>query len=98
MASNHYESCSSKISLLAVINLTLASSLLPRNGGEASSINERNESVVDLASKQNCPQLLEVISLFRNQQRAQTPPKTHSGSSSRMSPATTDGYRFSEKA
>ena len=72
--------------------------LICRNGGEVGWINERNESVVDLANKQNCPELMKVLALYRDQQRAEAQSTTHSSSSLRKSPTTTDGYRLSGKA
>lgn len=94
MVSNHCESYWSKICPLSIVNPRLIS----RNGGEASWINERNESVVDLANKQNCPELMKVLALYRDQQRAEVQSKTHSSGSLRKSPTTTDGYRLSGKA
>ena len=37
-------------------------------GGEITWVNDKKESVVDLASKQNCPELMQVLASHRGQQ------------------------------
>ncbi|CAF1382933.1 unnamed protein product [Adineta steineri] len=41
---------------------------LLKNGGEISWMNDKKESIVDVATKQNCPELMQVIATHRGQQ------------------------------
>jgi len=39
-----------------------------RYGGDTSLVNDNKKSVVDLAAKQDCPELLQIISKYHGQQ------------------------------
>ncbi|CAF3986370.1 unnamed protein product, partial [Rotaria sp. Silwood1] len=38
--------------------------ILLKHGGDASWLNDKNESVIDIAAKQNCPELLQAFSKY----------------------------------
>ena len=42
--------------------------LFLRHGGDVTWMNDKKESIVDLASKQNCPDLMQAIASHRGQQ------------------------------
>ncbi|CAF4100556.1 unnamed protein product, partial [Rotaria sp. Silwood1] len=38
-----------------------------KHGGDASWLNDKNESVIDVAAKQNCPELLQAFSKYQSE-------------------------------
>ncbi|CAF0822735.1 unnamed protein product [Rotaria sp. Silwood1] len=41
--------------------------ILLKHGGDASWLNDKNESVIDIAAKQNCPELLQAFSKYQSE-------------------------------
>ncbi|CAF1326307.1 unnamed protein product [Adineta steineri] len=71
--------------------------ILIQHGGDVTWMNDKKESVVDLAAKQNCPELLQVISSNRGQQMLNRQIKNYyDDDDARIK--TTNGYRSSERS
>ncbi|CAF4430326.1 unnamed protein product, partial [Adineta steineri] len=71
--------------------------ILIKHGGDVTWVNDKKESVVDLAAKQNCPELLQVISSNRGQQMLNRQIKNYyDDDDARIN--TTNGYRASERS
>ncbi|CAF3226706.1 unnamed protein product, partial [Rotaria sp. Silwood2] len=70
--------------------------ILLKLGGDASWLNDKNENVVDLASKQSCPELFQVIAKYRANKIINQPMKSSYDDHARTT--TVHGYRSSEKS
>lgn len=73
---------------------------MKRNGGDVNWTNDKKESIVDLASKQNCPELMQVIASHRGQQMIDRQMKIDDEHHARhydnyARTTTTDGHRSS---
>jgi hypothetical protein len=66
-----------------------------RHGGDTTLLNDKKESVVDLASKQNCPELLQVIVKYHGQQMVHRQEKNFYDDHARTT-KTVNGYHLSE--
>ncbi|CAF1212445.1 unnamed protein product [Rotaria sordida] len=69
--------------------------ILLKHGGDITWVNDKKESVTDLASKQNCPQLLQVISKYQGQKMMNQQMKSSYDDRART---TVHGHRSSEKS
>jgi hypothetical protein len=65
---------------------------LSSNGGEVTWTNDKKESVVDLASKQNCPDLMKIIAAHQGQQMIDRQMKIYDN---HARTTTIDGHRSS---
>lgn len=66
-----------------------------RHGGDTSILNDKKQSVLDVAEKQNCPELLQVIAKYRGERMIQQQEKNYYDDRARIKSATS--YRSSDK-
>ncbi len=66
-----------------------------RHGGDTSILNDKKQSVLDVAEKQNCPELLQVIAKYRGERMIKQQEKNYYDDRARIKSATS--YRSSDK-
>jgi hypothetical protein len=66
-----------------------------RHGGDTSILNDKKQSVLDVAEKQNCPELLQVIAKYRGERMIKQQEKNYYDDRARIKSA--NSYRSSDK-